>query len=61
MEYRRKCAELLVTITLEDLGGLHMNAASTPRPQSVPPVRYFRVTISRVAFSVGGEANYVAR
>ncbi|CAF1011439.1 unnamed protein product [Rotaria sordida] len=34
-----KCAELLVTITLEDLGALHLNSITTPRSQSVPPHR----------------------
>lgn len=34
----RKCAELLVTIILEDLGALHLNTITAPRSQSVPPV-----------------------
>ena len=34
----RKCAELLVTVIMEDLGGLQLNSITTPRPQSVPPV-----------------------
>ncbi|CAF2992351.1 unnamed protein product [Rotaria sp. Silwood2] len=32
-----KRAELLVTITLEDLGALHLNGSTTSRPHSVPP------------------------
>ncbi|CAF0988308.1 unnamed protein product [Rotaria sp. Silwood1] len=32
-----KRAELLITITLEDLGALHLNSSTTPRPHSVPP------------------------
>lgn len=36
--FYRKCAELLVTIILEDLGALHLNSIPSPRCQSVPPV-----------------------
>ncbi|CAF1216031.1 unnamed protein product [Adineta steineri] len=32
-----KCAELLVTVVIEDLGTLQLNSTATPRPQSVPP------------------------